>query len=112
MNPDDVSLSDRRLEAEQKVGRRQMKEVERVGLEDLAVMHQPPHLLRGGRQLVDARDDVHRLACAEVMADWTNTAETLDDDRNFPVHPALDKPFEAPELDNMESRLFDFAGFV
>ena len=47
---DDVALRDRRLEAEQQVGRGQMEEVERVGLQHLAVMHQPPHLLGRRRQ--------------------------------------------------------------
>ena len=53
------------VEAEQQVGRRQVEEVQRVGLVGLAVVHEPAHLFRGRGELVRADDDVHRLGGAE-----------------------------------------------
>src|ERR1700734_1892943 len=47
-----------------------------------------------------------------MMADRTNAAETLDDDGNLPIHPALDEPLKTPELHDMEARLFDLASLV
>jgi CBS-domain-containing membrane protein len=41
----DVAGGDVCVEAEQQVGRRQVKEVQRVRLQDLPVVHQPPQLL-------------------------------------------------------------------
>ena len=89
-----------------------MKEVDGVGLQNLAVMHQPPHLLRRGRQPVHASDDVHGLSGAKMMADRTNAAETLDDDGNLPIHASLDEALETPEFHDVETRLLDLAGLV
>ena len=52
------------VEAEQQVGRGQVEEVQRVGLEDLPVVHQPAHLLGGRRELLAADDPVHGLGRA------------------------------------------------
>ncbi len=65
---DDVALRDRRLEPEQEVRRSQVEEIQSVRLQNLAVMHQSPHLFRRRRQLVHASDSIHRLAGAEMMA--------------------------------------------
>ena len=48
---DDVALGDVGVEAEQQVGRGQMEEMQRVRLQDLAVVHQAADLLGGRRQL-------------------------------------------------------------
>ena len=109
---DDVALRDGRLEAQQQVGRGQVEEVKRVRLQHLAVVHQPPQLCGRDGHLVDAGDEVHRLGRAEVVADRTDAAEALHDDRDFPVHPALDEALEPAELDDVEAGLFDLAGFV
>ena len=46
------------------------------------------------------------------MTDRTNATEALDDDRDFPVHPALDEALEAAKFDDVKPRLFDLAGFI
>src|SRR5665213_921826 len=109
---DDVPLRDRRLKPEQKVGRRQVEEVHRVGLQHLTVMHQPPHLVRRWRHLVHTRDDIHRLGGAKVMTDRADAAETLDDDGNLPVHSSLDETLESTKFNDGEPGLFDLAGLV
>ncbi len=109
---DDVASRDRRLESEQEVGRSQMKEIQRVRLQHLTVMHQPPELFRRGCQQVHAGYHVHRLAGTEMMAHRTDTTQTLDDDWNFPVQPPLDESLEPAKLDNVEPSLFDLAGLI
>ena len=111
-DPDDVAPGDRSLETQEQIRRRQMEKVERVRLQHLAVVHQAPHLVGRGRHLVHARDDIHRLGGAQMMADRADAAETLDDDGDFPIHPALDEALAPPELDDVKARLFDFAGFI
>ena len=63
---DDVALGDLALEAEQQVGRREMKEVQRMRLDDLPVMQQAAELLGGRGQRSVAGDDVHRLGRRDV----------------------------------------------
>ncbi len=109
---DDVAFRDGRLEAEQQVGRGQVEEVHRVGLQHLPVVHQAAHLVRRRRHPVDAGHEVHRLCGAEMVADRADAAQSLDDDRDLPVHPALDESLEAAELDDVEPGLLDLAGLV
>jgi hypothetical protein len=89
-----------------------VEEIDGVGLQHLAVMHQAPHLVGRGRDLVHACHDIHRLGGAQMMADRADAAESLDNDGNFPVQPSLDEALEAPELHDMKPRLFDLAGLV
>ncbi len=70
----DVALGDFALEAEQQVRRRKMKEMQRVGLDDLAVMQQAAQLLRGRGQRPVAGDDVHRLGRREQVAHRADAA--------------------------------------
>ena len=108
----DVALGTRAVEAEQQIGRGQIKEVQGVRLQDLAVVQQPPQLLRRRCELPGANDDVQRLGRRQMVADRTNAAEPLDDDRNLPVHAAADEAFEAAELDDVKARIVDLAGLV
>jgi hypothetical protein len=64
---DDVASSHVGVEAEQQVRRRQVEEVQRVRLQDLAVVHQPADLLGGRRQRGRADHRVHRLGGGEVV---------------------------------------------
>ena len=100
---DDVALLDRRVEAEQQIGRGKVEEVQGVRLEDLTVVHQPAHLLAGRRQPVDAEDAVDRLGGAQVVADRADAAQTLHQHRHFPERAALDEAFETPELDDVQA---------
>ena len=95
------------VEAEQQVGRGEMEEMQRVRLQDLAVVHQAAQLLGGRRQRLVAGDDVHRLGGGEMMADRADAAQPLHHDRNFPVRPALDEGLEAAELDDVQADLMD-----
>ena len=78
----------RAVGAEQQVRARQVEEVQGVALEHLAVVHQPPDLLGGRRQLLAPDDAVHGLGGGQVVADRADAAQPLDDDRDLPVGPA------------------------
>ena len=57
---DDVALRGIGVEAEQEVGRGEVEEAERVGLDDLGQVHQPAQVGPGRRRL-DREDLVARL---------------------------------------------------
>ncbi len=99
---EDVALFRRRTETEQKIGRCQVEEVQHVGLHHLAVMHQPAHLFRRRRQLIDTGDHVHGFCCGQMVADRADAAKPLHDHRHFPHQPAADEPLEAAEFDNVQ----------
>jgi hypothetical protein len=109
---DDVALLHRRFEAEQQVGRRQVEEVQRVGLEDLPVVHQPPDLLGGGGDGQGADHRVEGLGGGQVVAHRADAAQALHHHRHFPVGAALDEFLEAAELDDVQPRLAHVAGLV
>ena len=105
---DDVALADLAVEAEQQVGRGEVEEMQRMRLQDLPVMHQPPQLFRRRRQRPETGDQVHRLGGREMMADRTDAAQPLHHDRNLPIGTALDEGFEAAKFDDMQADLMDF----
>src|SRR5271166_3580873 len=75
-------------------------------------MHQPSHLLRGGRELVHTRDLVHGFRGCKMVTHRADAAQTLDDNRNLPEHPAANEPFESAKLDDVEASIIHFAGFI
>jgi hypothetical protein len=99
-------------EAEEQVGRGQVEEVQGVGLEHLAVVHQPAHLLGGGGELLAAHDPVDGLGRAQVVADGADAAQALYGHRHLPERTALDEALEAAELDDVQARLRDPAVVV
>ena len=101
---DDVALRHIRSETEQQVGRRQMEEVQGVGLQDLAIVHQAANLL-GGRRQRDAEHHVQRLRRGQVVRYRADAAQALHHHRHFPVGTALDELLEAAELDDVQSDL-------
>jgi len=109
---DDVAPADFGVETEQQVGRGQVEEVQRVRLQDLAVVHQAAHLVRGRGHLGSADDEVERLARGEVVRDRADAAQTLHHHRHFPVRPALDEALEAAELDDMQAHLMHLVVLV
>ena len=88
--------------------------MQRVRLQDLAVVHETPHLFGRGRQPLGggADDDVHGLGGGQVMADRADPAQPLDEDRGLPVRPSLDEPLKTAELNNVKARLSDLAFIV
>jgi hypothetical protein len=104
-DPDHVAGRDIGTEAEQQVGRGQVEEVQGVGLQDLAGMHQAADLLGGRRQLLDAEHHVQRLGGGEVVRDRADAAQALHHDRHFPVGAALDEFLEAAEFDDVQAHL-------
>jgi hypothetical protein len=108
---DDVAPSGLGIEAEQQVRGREMEKMQRMRLQHLAVVHQPADLL-GGRRQHGANHLVEGLAGGEVVADRADAAQPLHHHRHFPVRPALDELLEAPELDDVQSRLLDDARLV
>ena len=109
---DDVALLDRRLEAEEQVGGRQVEEVQGVGLEDLPIVHQAADLLGRGGEGQGADHRVEGLGGGQVVAHRADAAQALHHHRHFPVGAALDELLEAPELDDVQPRLFHVAGLV
>ena len=106
-DPNDVAFGDFALEAEQEIGRREMEEVQRVRLHQLAIMQEAAQLLRRRRQRAEAGDKVHRLGRRDEVADRADAAEALHRDRNLPVWPAPDEDLEPAELDDVEPDLMN-----
>ena len=102
---DDISMTHLVVVAEQQVGRRQMKKMQRMGLQHLPAMHEPANLLGGRRQLVHTDQLVCSLRSREMVAHRTDTTETLYHNRKLPVGTSLDEFFETAEFHDVETRL-------
>jgi len=77
-------------------------------LEHLSVVHKAAHFLTGWRQSLagpGANNNVKRFGSGQVMTYRADTAETLHENRGFPVRPALHKSFKSPEFHNMKTGL-------
>jgi hypothetical protein len=109
---DDIADGRIRPKTKEQVGRRQMEEVQRVRLVHLPVVHQTAHLLCRGRQLFAAHDDVHGLGRSQVVADRTDAAQTLHQNRHFPKEPPLDETLEAAKFHDMQAGLYDLSALV
>ena len=104
---DEVAVGDGVIEAEQQVRRGQVEEMQGVGLEGLAQVHEAADLVRRGREFIDADQLVGGLGGGQMMADRADAAQALHQHRQFPVGPALDEFLEAPELDDVQAGLVD-----
>ena len=102
---DDVALRDVGTEAEQQVGRGQVEEVQRVALNDLAVMHQPADAVGSLGHRPAADHAVQRLGRGQVVRDRADAAQALHHHRHLPVGPADDELLEAAELDDVQAHL-------
>ncbi len=109
---DDIAVGGVILEAEQQIGRGQVKEMQGVGLQSLAQMHQPAQLLGRRGELVHADQLVHGLGGGEVVAHRADAAQALHQHRQLPVRTALDETLEAPEFDDVQAGLLDAVVFV
>ena len=104
---DDVAVADGVIEAKEQVRRGKVEEMQGVGLEGLAQVHEAPDLVRRGRQFIDADQLIRGLGGGQVVADRADAAQALHQHRQFPVGPALDELLEAPEFDDVQARLLD-----
>ena len=104
---DDIAPRRLAVETKQQIRRGEMEEMHGVRLQNLAIMHQPPQLFGGRRQMAVAGDGVHRLDGGEMVADRADAAQPLHRHRNLPIGPALDEGFEAAEFDDMQPDLMD-----
>jgi len=95
------------IEAEQQVRRRQVEEMQGVGLQDLAIVHEPAQLLRRGCEAIDTDDLVHGLGGGQVVGYRADAAQALHHHRDLPIGPALDELLEAPEFDDVQTGLLD-----
>jgi hypothetical protein len=111
---DDVPDGRVGVHAQEKIRRGEVEEMQGMGLEHLAVVHEPAHFLSRWREPFgpDPDDDVHGLGRGQVMADRANAAEPLDEDRGLPIGPALNEALEAAELDDVETGLGHFPGVI
>ena len=108
---DDVAPCRIGVEAEQQVGRREMEEAQRVGLDDLAAMHDLAQLRRGRRN-AHAHDGFARLGRGEQVADRADAADARGDRRHFVERPALAEFLEPAKLGDVELRVGDVAVVV
>jgi hypothetical protein len=114
-NADDISLLRIRINTEEQVRRSQVKEMEDMGLKDLAVMHKATHFFGNRCQVVAVTcsdNHIHSLGRRKMMADRTDPAESLNQDRPFPEGTAADKAFKAAKFDNMETAFRDLVVIV
>ena len=63
--------------------------------------------LRCGRQLLCTCDLINGFPGGEMVADGTDPAQSLHDDRHVPVRTTLDEALEAAELYDMQPRFLD-----
>ena len=86
--------------------------MQRVRLQDLAVVHQPAYLFSRRREPCRADHLVECLGRRQMMAHRTNAAQALDHHRHFPVGAALDEALEAAELDDVQAHLLHLIALV
>ena len=99
------------IEPEQQVGRAEMEEAERVGLYDLAHVHQFAQHLRRLRNLA-ADDGVAGLGAGEQMADRADAAGARGDLGHLGEMPAFAELFKTAELHDVETRVVHLAPAV
>src|ERR1035441_5626187 len=109
--PEDVPLGLRRVPAEQKIRSAQVKEAQGMALDDLAEVHQPAQLVRGGRD-VDGHDGVTRLGRREQMADGADAADARGNAGHLAVGTALAELLEPAELNYVKLGVRHIAGVV
>jgi len=100
--------------AQQQVWRSKTKEVEGVGLKNLAVMQEAAQLVGGGGN-VFRRQSVELVDCLgrrQVVAHRADAAEALHQYRHLPVGVALDEPLKAAEFDDVKTGIRYLAGFI
>ena len=109
---DDVALGYLAVEAEQQVRRTEIEEMQRVRLQDLAVVHQPAYLFRGRCEPRRADHLVERLRRRQMVAHRANAAQALHHHRHLPVRTALDEALETAEFDDVQPYLAHLIAFV
>ncbi len=99
------------IEPQQQIGRRQMKEAQRVRLDDLTAMHDFPQL-HCGRRDRHAHDRLARLGRGDQVADRANPADPRGDRGHLIEWPAFHEFFEAAQLGDVEEGFRDLAVIV
>ncbi len=102
--PNDVPLCRIGVEAEKQIRAGQVKEMQRVGLQELAHVHQLAQFL-GGRRNLHSEDGVASLGRSEVMADRADAAGPAYEERHFPEQTPFADLLQSPKLDNVEPGL-------
>ena len=105
----DVALRGLAVKSQQQVGRGQVEEMQRMGLHDLSVVHEPTHHLGRARNAVDAQGLVQRLAGGQMVRHGADAAQALHHHRHFPVGAPHDERLEAAELHDVQSCLLHTA---
>ena len=88
-----------------------MEKTQRVALDELAKVHQPAQLVRGGRN-IDRHQRVAGLGGGERVAHRADAADALRDPGHFGVGPAFAEFFKAAKLDDVKLRVGDISGVV
>ncbi len=99
------------VHAEQEVRAAEVEEAQGVTLDDLAPVHQPAQLCRGGRN-VDAEDGVTCLGRRQQVADRADAANAGGDAGHFPEGAAFAELLEAAKFGDVEAGVLDLAAVV
>src|SRR5271165_4590724 len=96
------------LHAQQQVGRGEIKEAQRVGLNHLGQIQHAAQL-RGGVWNPDGHDGLAGPGRGDEVRDRTDAADAGHEAGHLVEWPALREPLKAADLRDVEVRVFDFA---
>ena len=96
------------IHAQQKIGRREIEEAERVRLDHLSAVNDLAQQLRGARD-THCHDRVASLRRCQLMADGTDAADARGNARHFVEWPAFGELLEAADLRDLKIRIGHFA---
>jgi hypothetical protein len=102
---DDVAHRRVGVEAEEQVGRAQVEEVQRMRLEELAVVHQPAHLQRRRREFLSADDDGPSPSPRRGGGSPGRCRTAAGPRPASPKRAPLDEALEASELHDVQAGL-------
>ena len=100
---EEIPLLGRGIHAQQQVGRREMEEAQRVGLQQLGVVHQAA-LQHGRARHLHSQERVAGLATGQHVAHRADAADARHQARHFMERASLAEFFEASELGYVELR--------
>ena len=99
------------VEAEQQIGRAQVKEAQGMRLHDLGQVQQPAQLF-GGRRNLHRHDLIPRLHRRDQMADRADAADARGDAGHLGVGPADAEALEAAKLGHVETSIAHLASVI
>jgi len=84
-----------------------MEKMQRMRLQHLAKMQQAAQLFSRRGESLHTDQLIHRLGRRQLMADRTDAAQALHEERYLPVRAALDEFLETAKFDDVQARFMD-----